>query len=198
MFRIDSSVTDALTACADVLSRAGARVTDAAPDVRFLARSQPIFRALCAAEYAGWAVDEHGLELGHLILDLVGQSRRLTGYEIERANMMRVKAWHRMANFFDSYDLVCWSTSSGSPFAPDMPGLKEFDWDTVCISPALDLPSISVPAGFTQDGLPTGLHILGPPGSDRLVLEAAEAIERGLQMWQRNPPNEKLELAVSK
>lgn len=198
IFRIDSWVTDALAPCADVLSKAGASVTDAAPDVRFLARSQPVFRALCAAEYAGWAVDEHGLELGHLILDLVGQSRRLTGYEIERANMMRVKAWHRMAKFFDSYDLVCWPTSSGSPFAPDMPGLKEFDWDTVCISPALDLPSISVPAGFTQDGLPTGLHILGPPGSDRLVLEAAEAIERGLQMWQRNPPNEKLEVASTR
>ncbi|MDF1748085.1 MAG: amidase [Alphaproteobacteria bacterium] len=197
-FRIDPSVTEALSPCSDILSRAGAKVTDAAPDISFLARSQPVYRALCASEYAGWAVDEYGLELGHVILDLVGQSRRFTGYEIERANMMRVKAWQKMASFFDSYDLVCWPTSSGSPFAPDMPGLKDFDWDTVYISPALDLPSVSVPGGFTRDGLPTGLHILGPPGSDRLVLEAAEAIERGLQMWERNPPNETLTLAATR
>jgi len=194
-FRIDPAVTAALSSCGDALADAGAAVTEAHPDISFLARSQPVFRALCAAEYAGWAVDEYGLELGETILDLVGQSRRLTGYEMERAYALRVKAWTRLTAFFDQFDLMCWPTTSGPPFEPASLTSAGFDWDTVYISPALDLPSISVPGGFTADGLPVGLQIIGPPGSDRLVLEAAEAVERGLQVWERNPPAETLTLA---
>lgn len=192
-FRIDPAVTAALSACPDALVDSGASVAEDDPDVAFMARSQTVFRALCAAEYAGWAVDEHGLELGFTILDLVAQSRKLTGYEIERAYSARVRAWHKLAEFFESYDLVCWPTTSGPAYRPQGVDHDDFDWGTVYISPALDLPTISVPGGFTAEGLPVGLQILGPPGSDRKVLEAAEAIERRLQVWQNNPPRIALE-----
>jgi aspartyl-tRNA(Asn)/glutamyl-tRNA(Gln) amidotransferase subunit A len=38
-------------------------------------------------------------------------------------------------------------------------------------------PAISVPAGFTADGLPVGLQIVGPKYADALVLRAARAFE---------------------
>jgi aspartyl-tRNA(Asn)/glutamyl-tRNA(Gln) amidotransferase subunit A len=41
-------------------------------------------------------------------------------------------------------------------------------------------PAISVPCGFTSDGLPIGLQLVGPVGGDSLVLRAARAIERVL------------------
>lgn len=41
------------------------------------------------------------------------------------------------------------------------------------------LPAISIPCGFTSDGLPIGLQIIGPPGGERKVLQAACAFERG-------------------
>lgn len=40
------------------------------------------------------------------------------------------------------------------------------------------LPAVSVPCGFTRDGLPIGLQLVGPPGQNALVLAAAEAYER--------------------
>jgi Asp-tRNA(Asn)/Glu-tRNA(Gln) amidotransferase A subunit family amidase len=40
------------------------------------------------------------------------------------------------------------------------------------------LPSISVPAGVTQSGLPVGLGFDGLPGTDATVLALAEAFER--------------------
>jgi len=40
------------------------------------------------------------------------------------------------------------------------------------------LPAISVPCGFTSQGLPIGLQIAGPPGGDREVLRAAYAFEQ--------------------
>ena len=38
-------------------------------------------------------------------------------------------------------------------------------------------PAASVPCGFTPDGLPVGLQIVGPVGADALVLRAARAFE---------------------
>ncbi len=40
------------------------------------------------------------------------------------------------------------------------------------------LPAISVPCGFTKEGLPIGLQIVGPPGGEKKVLRAARAYEQ--------------------
>jgi amidase len=39
-------------------------------------------------------------------------------------------------------------------------------------------PALSLPCGFTADGLPVGLQIIGPPQGDAAVLEAAALLER--------------------
>lgn len=49
------------------------------------------------------------------------------------------------------------------------------------------LPAISIPCGFTRDGLPVGLQLVGPSGQDALVLFAAEAYERATP-WRRKRP----------
>ena len=193
-FDIDPAVTAALAPCAEVLEQAGATVEGADPNVAFVARGQTVFRAICAADHAGWAADEYGLRLGHTILDLVGQSRRLTGLQIERAKAAQTKGWARLRSFFDSFDLIVWPTTSGPPFFAKDAVEDGYDWGTLLVSPALDLPSVSVPGGMLSGGLPVGLQIIGPPGSDRMVLEAAEAIERGLAVWEKNPPRTDLEL----
>ena len=43
-------------------------------------------------------------------------------------------------------------------------------------------PAASVPCGFTHDGLPVGLQIVGPMHDDRLVLRVARAFEKA-QPW---------------
>lgn len=192
-FPTEPAVTEALSPAADALSNAGAHITVADPKIGFMAKSQRVFRVLCAAEYAGWAADEYGLELDHVILDLVGQARRLTGFEMERAYASRVKAWSILSRFFETHDLICWPTAVCPPFVPGTKEADAMNWDSLYVSPALDLPSISVPAGFTPGGLPAGLQIVGPPGSDRQVLEAAEAVERRLKTWELNPPRVALE-----
>jgi aspartyl-tRNA(Asn)/glutamyl-tRNA(Gln) amidotransferase subunit A len=53
---------------------------------------------------------------------------------------------------------------------------------------ALGLPTISVPCGFTQDGLPIGLQISGAPGDEARVLALAHAYEQATQWHRRRPP----------
>lgn len=52
---------------------------------------------------------------------------------------------------------------------------------------ALGLPTISVPCGFTQAGLPSGLQITGRHGAEAEVLRLAYAYEQATQWHQRHP-----------
>ena len=49
-------------------------------------------------------------------------------------------------------------------------------------------PSVSVPCGFTSEGLPVGLQISARPGADDLVLRVAHAYEQATEWHKRVPP----------
>ncbi len=53
---------------------------------------------------------------------------------------------------------------------------------------ALGLPTISVPCGFTRDGLPIGMQITGPSGAEAAVLRLAYAYEQATE-WHKHRPN---------
>ena len=61
------------------------------------------------------------------------------------------------------------------------------EWMTTCcvITPT-GCPAISIPAGFTSDGLPVGLQLVAPFGQDRRLLEVAAAIESA-ELGDRRP-----------
>ncbi len=54
------------------------------------------------------------------------------------------------------------------------------------LSPTTGLPAISIPAGFTPDGLPVGMDLLGLAFSEPMLLKAAFAYER--EVHPRRPP----------
>jgi aspartyl-tRNA(Asn)/glutamyl-tRNA(Gln) amidotransferase subunit A len=53
---------------------------------------------------------------------------------------------------------------------------------------ALGLPTVSVPCGFTRDGLPIGMQITGPPWGETTVLRMAYAFEQATE-WHKRKPN---------
>jgi amidase len=44
-----------------------------------------------------------------------------------------------------------------------------------------------VPAGFTPDGLPVGLQLVGPHRAERRLLEIAHAYEQATRVGDRRP-----------
>jgi aspartyl-tRNA(Asn)/glutamyl-tRNA(Gln) amidotransferase subunit A len=53
----------------------------------------------------------------------------------------------------------------------------------------LGLPVVSVPCGFTADGRPLGLQLIGRPFDEATVLRAGHAYEQAAGWWRRSPPN---------
>jgi amidase len=63
------------------------------------------------------------------------------------------------------------------------------DWMRSCyFITVTGLPAISVPCGFTAEGLPVGVQIVGRHQDELGVLQLAAAFEQATQCWQRRPP----------
>ena len=54
------------------------------------------------------------------------------------------------------------------------------------LSPILGFPAMTVPAGFTTDGLPVGIEFLARPFAEALLLKLGYAYEQGTH--HRRPP----------
>ena len=99
-----------------------------------------------------------------------------------------------MAEFHQEYDLLLAPVASSAAFDVGLLGPDEFEGDPhsswIRFTPPFNLthqPAASVPCGFTSDGLPVGLHIIGPMHRDDLVLRASKAYENARPTWDRRP-----------
>ena len=62
------------------------------------------------------------------------------------------------------------------------------DWMTVCCAITVtSCPAISVPGGFTSNGLPVGLQIVGKPQGDLALLKLAHAFEQATLHYKTAP-----------
>ena len=72
------------------------------------------------------------------------------------------------------------------------------DWMSSCaFISVLGLPAISVPCGFTDDGLPIGMQIVGRQHDDLGVLQLAHAFEQQTKYGQRRPKLDTIDSATS-
>jgi amidase len=77
------------------------------------------------------------------------------------------------------------------PYVTEIDGVRlptYIDWMRVCSDITVTgLPAISVPAGFTDDGLPVGLQIVGRHQDEWGVLQIAHAFEQATGFSRRRP-----------
>jgi amidase len=128
----------------------------------------------------------------------IEQGLALSAREIARAERLRTVLWERVRRFMERYDLLVLPTAAVKPFPVEQPYPTEIDgkplenytqWFflTYAIS-VTGLPVVSVPAGFTADGLPVGIQIVGRRRQEAAVLRAAAAFEAAAPWADRIPP----------
>jgi aspartyl-tRNA(Asn)/glutamyl-tRNA(Gln) amidotransferase subunit A len=120
-----------------------------------------------------------------------------TAEQFTSAVMTRKAVYNRMWRFMRDYDLLLTPTLAVPPFPTGIQGptvtdgreVDQFAW--LAFTFPLNLtgqPAATVPAGFTDDGLPIGLQIVGRHLDDPLVLRAAAAFEAAAPWRDRWPP----------
>jgi aspartyl-tRNA(Asn)/glutamyl-tRNA(Gln) amidotransferase subunit A len=126
----------------------------------------------------------------------VEMGRRITGVQYVEAMGKRFELWARVRDFFHAYDLLLLPTLA-------CPAFPHYQWPTVIdgreVRPFAWMPftmpfnltgqpAASVPCGWTDEGLPVGLQIVGRPFDEVTVLRAAAAFE-AVWPWQDRKPD---------
>jgi aspartyl-tRNA(Asn)/glutamyl-tRNA(Gln) amidotransferase subunit A len=120
-----------------------------------------------------------------------------TAEELTDAVMMRKHVSNMMWRFMRNYDLLLTPTLTVPAFEVGIQGptmtdgreVDQFEW--LHFTYPMNLtgqPAASVPAGFTDDGLPVGLQIVGPHLGDSIVLRAAACFEAARPWADKWPP----------
>lgn len=127
------------------------------------------------------------------------QSLSLSGAQLMAASASRTRSYLSMLALFEPFDVLAIPVSQVWPFDvglrwPQSVAGRAMDtyhrWMEVVIYATLaGLPSISVPAGFGDNGLPMGLALIGKPQGDLALLKLAHAYEMAnADLISRRPP----------
>ena len=101
--------------------------------------------------------------------------------------MMRQRVCNRMWRFMPNYDLLLTPTLAAPPSRSTCKGPRSSKgrWSARALGSCFTFicnltgqPAASIPAGFTADGLPVGLQIIGRHLADQTVLAASGAFEK--------------------
>src|SRR3954469_13952396 len=116
------------------------------------------------------------------LLEVAEEGAKITAAELMDAQMKRGALGTHMNLFHRDYDLLVTPTLAVAAFDAGLefpPGKSRWiDWTPFTFPFNLtQQPAASIPCGLTKDGLPVGLHIVGPRYADALVLRAARAFE---------------------
>ena len=192
---IGNELDDAnLVACMDdavaVLAAAGATIVEV---------TLPLFDELSAAclvtagteafaFHREWLANRWS-DYGSFTRASIGGGALYTAADYAQAQKVRRIGAAKLAELYQTVDLIITPTACAG--APAVDGIN---WDSLwkilytgywnCVG----LPSLSVPMGFTEAGLPLGLHIAGRPFEDGLVFKAGDAFQRATAHHLALPP----------
>jgi amidase len=192
--RLDPHIRDAVLGLGRALAELGHEVITAEPrygvvGINFLARS--------AGGLHAWAASLPDLSL----LDERTRQNMASGRRVS-VPLQRLAgptgAWsqRQVGRIFQQVDVVLApTTATGPPRIGQWQGLSIQALNRAVISAcpyawpwnALGWPAINVPAGFDPDGLPMGAQLLGPGGSDAVLISLAAQLE-GHQRWSDRRP----------
>jgi amidase len=176
----------------------GCIVEQAEPDFSLAEISFRVLRAWSSAVAYGERLRQHPEAFKDTLKAEIEEGLRLSGTEIARAEVARAQLWRSFQAFLDKYEYFVLPTTQLPPFDVNTPypteigGVKftnYIDWMKSCwyIS-ATGNPAASVPGGFTPEGLPVGVQIVGRNKADFAVLQMAHAFEQATGYGKKHPP----------
>ncbi len=143
------------------------------------------------ASYYG-LLDRHRAEMKPTVIEEIERGANLTPADLARADRLWSLLYDRVGQFMRKYEFFVLPTTQVLPFDVDQqyvasidgqPMAGYIDWMRSCYYVTLtSLPAISVPAGFSESGLPVGLQIVGRHHNDWGTLQLAHSFEQARKL----------------
>ena len=176
----------------------GCIVQDACPD---FGDADDVFLTL--RKWASWnthgaLLAKHRAQIKPEAIWDIESGANLSGADVADAIIRHGELLERIRRFQEKYDFLVCAVSQVPPFDASLDWPKSIEGVTMdnyvswmksayWIS-ATRRPAISVPAGFTDEGLPVGIQIVGRDRDDFSVLQIAHAFEQATGFGKRRPP----------
>lgn len=187
---VDPQIARICTDAAVRFAETGAVVEEACPDFSGAMEAFHVLRAVDFATGLGPLLESHRERLKPDVVWNIERGLAVTGEEIARARRTRGRIAADVAAFMEGYDLLLCPTTIVPPFAVDARTVTDcagvafetyIDWLAIVSAITLtSAPALSLPCGFTDDGLPVGLQIVGRLRGEAALLSAAAALEEVL------------------
>jgi amidase len=194
---VDPRVTATLEGQLTVFEDLGCIVEEVEPD---FGDADEIFKVLRAWRFEsayGELVANHGDQVKDTVVWNVEEGAKLTGPQLSRVEKKRTELFERLHDFMERYAFLLLPVSQVPPFEIEKRYVTEIagntmetyiDWMKSCyFISATGHPALSVPAGFTVEGLPIGLQIVGRHQDDLGVLQLGHAFESATGFWKQKP-----------
>jgi amidase len=195
---LDRRVRTVLESQRRIFEDLGCEVDEACPDLTGADEAFLTVRAWRTACLLGPLLEAHRDQLKPEAIAEIEAGLDVTGAGLARAMVLHGELLERMRRFEERYEFLLCAVSQLPPFDATLDWPREIEgvrmehyvawmrsayWITATFRPAA-----SVPAGFTADGLPVGLQIVGRYRDDVGVLRMARAFEQAGGAGRRRPP----------
>jgi len=190
-------VLEAVVAATGVLESTGATVDEAGVEIEHQGRHfGTIWMATYAGKY-GHLLDEWRDEMDPRLVAMIDNGNALTAVQYAEATTAREEFWRTIRPCFERFDFLVTPTLAVPAFETDrydpvdiggIEGSSGMDWTPFTyLFNFTGQPAASVPCGWTRDGLPIGLQIVGRRFDDIGVLRVAAAFEQAAPWGNRRP-----------
>jgi amidase len=194
---VDAEVTRVLEAHRIVFENLGCNVVDADPDLRDADEIFQVLRAWNFETVYGALLKTSREQMKDTVVWNIEEGANLSGPQVGAAERKRTQLFHRMREFMENHDFLVAPVVQVLPFDVRQPYVTEIngeqmatyiDWMKSCFRISVTgQPALSVPCGFSRDGLPVGLQIVGRYRDDFGVLQLGHAFEQETGYWKQRP-----------
>lgn len=191
---VDKDIRKVFRSRIKAFSNVFATATEATPDFGQVHDVFEIQRGVNFATAHMERLDNHREKLGPNVIDNTERGLKFTAREIAWAQAEQANIYRRYVDFFDDFDILICPTAAVSPFPHEQLSVTEINgeamptymrWLSLAYALTVGLPCVvALPCGVDHKGMPFGIQVAGPNGSDAMVIEVAHALE---QMLAANP-----------
>ena len=130
-------------------------------------------------------------------VNLIESGLNFTGMDLMHAELQNIKFYNQFTEYFGNFDILITPTTAvtafelGKMFPDKIEGKAVSPVGWMPFTYPFNLtghPAASIPCGWSNEGLPIGMQIIGPRANDKLVLQVSKAFEE-IAPWQDKRPN---------